>query len=415
MLHYLIKTIDNTFYAGIAIAILLSVFHKHTATEKKQFIAWGILFGIVSAIIYMVLKRTTGYAVREYYDLAVLLPSIFLSPFYIIFAIRSIKRGETYYSLIFVLLTSALLGLWVAYFLPNLLLYPFEFHVGMKTIFSVEVFYKLTGYICGLLLVLILGIFISKISNRISYTTLVIVSCVIFFIFWLQQLLEIIQILIGRNLIPRFPGMVRFVMTALNYKNCFSYAHAFVLTVMAIGLWLKTHFTSVTGMNPAERRKIKAEYNSIRRYCLGIIIGFSVLIITITYLRSLSNKEVVISPPKEVVAEEGMITIPLNEVNDGHLHRFGYKTQNGTIVRFLTIRKNKTAYGVGLDACDICGASGYYQRGDQVICKLCDVAINISTIGFPGGCNPVPLDFSISRGNMSINPKLLEAERKRFE
>ena len=85
------------------------------------------------------------------------------------------------------------------------------------------------------------------------------------------------------------------------------------------------------------------------------------------------------------------------------------------MVRFIIIRKGETAYGVGLDACDICGPSGYYQRKDQVICKLCDVVMNKSTIGFPGGCNPVPLKFSVGEGNLYIKAADLDAEEKRFQ
>ncbi|OCG45293.1 hypothetical protein A9G35_06565 [Gilliamella sp. Choc5-1] len=85
------------------------------------------------------------------------------------------------------------------------------------------------------------------------------------------------------------------------------------------------------------------------------------------------------------------------------------------MVRFIVIKKSENAYGVGFDACDICGASGYYQRGNQVVCILCDVVMNIATIGFSGGCNPVPLKYEIIDGNMVIRPANLEAEKNRFK
>ena len=97
------------------------------------------------------------------------------------------------------------------------------------------------------------------------------------------------------------------------------------------------------------------------------------------------------------------------------MHRHVYKTESGARVRFIVIKKGASAYGVGLDACDICGPSGYYQRKGRIVCKLCDVVMNISTIGFPGGCNPVPLNFSIGKGNLIIKAQDLEAEKKRFE
>jgi uncharacterized membrane protein len=84
-------------------------------------------------------------------------------------------------------------------------------------------------------------------------------------------------------------------------------------------------------------------------------------------------------------------------------------------MRFIVIKKNAVAYGVGLDACDICGPTGYYERKGEVICRLCDVVMNISTIGFKGGCNPVPLAYTLRSGDMVINVEDLETERNRFK
>jgi uncharacterized membrane protein len=41
--------------------------------------------------------------------------------------------------------------------------------------------------------------------------------------------------------------------------------------------------------------------------------------------------------------------------------------------------------------------------------------MNKSTIGFPGGCNPVPLDFSVAEGRLLIDLRNLEDEAYRFE
>ncbi|MDR0652224.1 MAG: DUF2318 domain-containing protein [Synergistaceae bacterium] len=45
---------------------------------------------------------------------------------------------------------------------------------------------------------------------------------------------------------------------------------------------------------------------------------------------------------------------------------------------------------------------------------LCDVVMNKSTIGLPGGCNPVPLAFKIEEGSMIIETSDLAAEARRF-
>jgi uncharacterized membrane protein len=170
-----------------------------------------------------------------------------------------------------------------------------------------------------------------------------------------------------------------------------------------------------TGENPAQLRKAKAGARRQRRFGTVVLAGllFSLLILTVG--QSYANRKVELVPPVELPATEGRILIPLENVNDGNLYRFVYKTSDGVDVRYIVIRKSDVAYGVGLDACDVCGATGYYQRKDQVICILCDVVMNISTIGFAGGCNPVPLKYVIESGNLVIETSALEAEKRRFK
>ena len=115
-----------------------------------------------------------------------------------------------------------------------------------------------------------------------------------------------------------------------------------------------------------------------------------------------------------IAAENGFAVVPLENVQDGHLHRYAYRTKNGTTVRFIIIRKGGNAYGVGLDACEICGPTGYIERDDQVVCKLCDVVMNKQTIGMPGGCNPIPLEYKVESGGIRIAEEKLEAAKKHF-
>jgi uncharacterized membrane protein len=69
------------------------------------------------------------------------------------------------------------------------------------------------------------------------------------------------------------------------------------------------------------------------------------------------------------------------------MHFFAAQADNESI-RFFVIRK-PTGWGVALDACRICGRMGYRQDGQNVICRNCDSAIYIPSIGDAGGCNPV--------------------------
>ena len=125
--------------------------------------------------------------------------------------------------------------------------------------------------------------------------------------------------------------------------------------------------------------------------------------VTLTGLRVYANQEIEISPIEEAKVTDDSVIVSFEQVADGHLHRFGYTTEKGKTIRFIVIKKpNSSAYGIGLDACDICGETGYYEREGQVVCNLCNVVMNINTIGFKGGCNPIVIDYKIHDGSIIV-------------
>lgn len=121
------------------------------------------------------------------------------------------------------------------------------------------------------------------------------------------------------------------------------------------------------------------------------------------------------SEPEEYSLVDGVATIPFSQVEDGHLHRFAYTAADGTEMRFIIILKNAGAYGVGLDACETCGDAGYYEQDGKIICKRCDVAINLATIGFKGGCNPIPFPYQVDDGAIIIHAADLDALSAHFQ
>ena len=58
---------------------------------------------------------------------------------------------------------------------------------------------------------------------------------------------------------------------------------------------------------------------------------------------------------------------------------------------------------------------GYYERDNQVICKLCDVQMNKATIGTRGGCNPIPISYSIEGGKLKVEQSELENSARIFQ
>lgn len=406
MLQYLIKITDNTFIPVIMFALLSATVIQ---LSKKHLII-GFVLGMIAAFIYAILKRNTGIAVREFYDLGtnvawcIIVVPLLISLFF--------RKSQALNILLIVIAT----GIITSQSLPNILLYPFEFDVGMDSIFNNDYLFKWVGYGFSLFVCILIGLFVYRLCTRFSTRFVIAITSLAIIFFTAQNAINLLRILIVRRFISPQKWMMDLVTSVLDHVNLFTFIFIVLVLVLSILLYIKSKTTSLVGSNPAQVRKLKASLRRDRRTSLLLMAGIAITAYTVTRARYIFEKGVELTPAEPVTPNaDGLIVIPLDKVNDGNLHRYGYKATDGTLIRFIVIKKSENAYGVGFDACDICGASGYYQRGNQVVCILCDVVMNIATIGFSGGCNPVPLKYEILDGNMIIRPTRLEAEKSRFK
>jgi uncharacterized membrane protein len=288
-----------------------------------------------------------------------------------------------------------------------------------ESVFSTDFLFKSVGYLAGLLVVILAGLALFRVRAGIPAGLLKVLLTAALIVNMLQQFSTITQFLLARRIIPMsramFHALFEFVKITVNYDDAFLYLIMAVTLILPFLLWIRNLRVSGDWSNPAQHRKRRAAARGIRRWSAVILACYVLSMISMTAVRAYDQQEVVLSPAEPMNIENGQIMIPLENLDDGHLHRFAWIASENVEVRFIVIKKNESAWGVGLDACDICGATGYYERDDEVICKLCDVVMNKSTIGFKGGCNPVPLAFTVSNGNMIVELADLEAEQKRFK
>jgi uncharacterized membrane protein len=189
----------------------------------------------------------------------------------------------------------------------------------------------------------------------------------------------------------------------INYSDLFLYGTLLVALALPVLLIVRSFHVEEPYANQAQHRKIKAKWLRNRRWSVVVILCFGLAVFSMTGLEALASQVIELSPIEDAVIKDGAVYVSFDQVNDGHLHRFGYTTENDVTIRFIVIQKpNSSSYGVGLDACDICGETGYYEKNDQVVCNLCDVVMNINTIGFKGGCNPIIIDYSVQDGNIVV-------------
>ena len=111
-------------------------------------------------------------------------------------------------------------------------------------------------------------------------------------------------------------------------------------------------------------------------------------------------------------ALQGEVRLPTAGLDDGHLHRFGVSI-DGTVVRFIVMKSGGKVVPV-FDACVVCGAFGYVERRNRLVCLACAADINTATIGTGGGCNPIPLRHREEGGDLVIAARDLAAELTSF-
>jgi uncharacterized membrane protein len=102
----------------------------------------------------------------------------------------------------------------------------------------------------------------------------------------------------------------------------------------------------------------------------------------------------------------GKLEIPVAGISDGKAHHFQVKSEDGTMVTFFVLKSADGVLRAAIDACDVCYRSGlgYYQEGDNMVCKNCGQKFSSNKINeIKGGCNPAPLDRTVDGDKLVIN------------
>jgi high-affinity iron transporter len=160
----------------------------------------------------------------------------------------------------------------------------------------------------------------------------------------------------------------------------------------------------------AEKRLLESQNRRQRRWMIAAAGGCLVVILVLTadFIYARANS----APPsaRTVTAVGNEVRIPLSEIQDGSLHLYNI-TAGHQSVRFLIIKK-PNGYGTALDACRICGAEGYRQDGQNVICRHCGSAIYVPSVGDQGGCNPIGVPSHTDGGDLVLDVSALVAATK---
>jgi FTR1 family protein len=164
----------------------------------------------------------------------------------------------------------------------------------------------------------------------------------------------------------------------------------------------------------AQRRKAAWSARRERLWMASVYVFSFLFIAMLTAEFVYAKSQSALSPATEVTFTNGQTTIPLAQVSDGDLHRFEAQ-ENGVAVRFWLYQKPDGKIATVFDACEICGAVGFYKSANGVVCKNCSAPINPQSVGAKGGCNPIPLQSTQTADSVIIQEADIAAGSRVFE
>lgn len=119
---------------------------------------------------------------------------------------------------------------------------------------------------------------------------------------------------------------------------------------------------------------------------------------------------------KSVTASDGLVRIPVQDIDDGKAHYFAFD-DGKTEIKFFVIKSVDGVIRAAFDACDVCfpAKKGYSQEGDFMICNNCGRKFHSTQINVvEGGCNPAPLNRALEGDNLVIRVEDIEPGARFF-
>lgn len=440
MLKFLMEVTNDLLFlfliTGFVLALLKVLYKNLPYKLSKRIPIVGLLLGLLASFIRSMIFNNTrvvngwklGYTFNYVTFSFIVLSILLLIIFNIKFIRNKITNNKALLSIDIIVLSIASISLGAMYFNPliDFWFLPYKFYDSELGILSSEYLLNLLGYITGIIVSIISAICAYKVGivlYKKDYKKILIIATLIETITYLLYLFaNIISTAIVRNFI-KGQGLFKFSINVLNNIKWFGYIGFILIILISIFLWIQSYHKKEIYANDAEHRKLKVVWRSAKRSGIFALICFVVFILCQTLFVEL-DKVVIVETPietaeviKDSTDSDIEVRVSLDTVSDTHLHKFEYKTAEGYKTRFIIILKaaGTSNYGVGLDACEICGEAGYYENNNnQVVCKKCGVVMNTVTIGMKGGCNPIIIDYDVNDKYITIPVSELVKNQKVF-
>jgi high-affinity iron transporter len=269
------------------------------------------------------------------------------------------------------------------------------------------------GTLLGVLAAIAFGVMFVKGSVRINLQKFFRVTTAILFLVALQLVVAGLHELSESGVIASSKREMAIIGPIVR-NDLFFFVTIFALAALMVLFDAKRREPVPESASAAEKRKA-AWTTRKERLWMASVYSFSFVFIALVTAEFIYTKSVsALSPATEVSFTNGQVTIPLAQVSDGDLHRYQAQA-NGTPIRFWLYQKPDGKIATVFDACQICGAVGFYKSANGVVCKNCAAPINPQSVGTAGGCNPIPLKAMQTADSVVIQEADIAAGSRVFE
>jgi high-affinity iron transporter len=421
MFDSLIITLREGVEAALIVGIVLGYLKKAGRDEWTRYVWWGVGTAVaVSAAAAYFLQR---WAISEdaYEGWMMLVGAVFVASV-VVWMMRASKglskeiqsrvsdlsaqpsRSGAWGIFAFVLLMVSREGAETAIFL------------GAVSLRTTELM-NLMGAVLGLALAIGLGVAFFKGSVKVNLRRFFGITSLVLLVVAVQLLVSGLHELSESQILPSSRGEMAIIGPIVNSDAFFFVAVIGLCLFLVLAQRIRSGSASeaeLARMPAPARRKVLAGQRRERFWKLAASSVGLMVIVLISGDFVYSRVARTVKPPVELAfTSDNIIQVPTDQLKDHKLHTYQVEA-GGKEVRLIAIIDSSDTVRVGLDACQICGDKGYYQQGQNVICRLCGSAIYVPTIGSGGGCNPIHIDYVVQNNMLVISRANLSQAARYF-
>jgi high-affinity iron transporter len=414
MLEAFIITLREGVEAALIVGITLAYLSKIGRGDLRKSVYSALVVAFLGSIgVAILLSR--AHLNQDIFEGWIMLVAAFFVASMVIFMMRAGRRmkGEIEGKLEMLAGQSSQLGIFAFIFLMVL-------REGVETVLilgavnlETSALLSFLGTLLGVAIAILFGVMFVKGSVRVNLQKFFRVTTVILFFVALQLLVSGLHELSENGVLPSSKHEMAIIGPIVR-NDLFFFVTILALAALMILFEMKRRQPAVLEGSAAARRKAAWSARRERLWMASVYASSFVFILLVTAQFIYAKTTSQLSPATSITFDGGKASIPLSQISDGNLHRYS-AVENGVEIRFWLYKKPDGKIATVFDACEICGAVGFYKTSTGIVCKNCSAPVNPQSVGTGGGCNPVPLTAEVTSEAVIIQEADLAAKTELFQ